>query len=102
MLLDRLSAQGTDVGVIEYARGEVYRVRNAEGDVALALASYTLATQQADAPAEAWRQIGVLQRRQGDNAAAIAAYEHYLALAPNAPDLQLINSQLGALRGDGT
>ncbi|MBN8608421.1 MAG: M48 family metalloprotease [Caulobacterales bacterium] len=102
VLLDRLAGQGTDIGIIEYARGEVYRVRNAEGDVALALASYTLATQQADAPAEAWRQIGVLQRRQGDNAAAIAAYEHYLALAPNAPDLQLINSQLGALRGDGT
>ncbi|HVK82432.1 MAG TPA: tetratricopeptide repeat protein, partial [Verrucomicrobiae bacterium] len=94
--------QGTDIGVIEYARGEVYRVRNAEGDAALALAAYTLAAQQIDAPAEAWRQIGMMQRRQGDTAAAIAAYEQYLALAPSAPDQQLINSQLGALRGDGT
>jgi predicted Zn-dependent protease len=101
-LLDRLSGLGTDIGVIEYVRGEVYRVRNREGDVALALASYTNASLQTDAPTEAWRQIGVLSRRQGDNAAAIAAFEKYLELAPAAQDRQLIESQISALKGDGT
>lgn len=102
VLIERLASQGADLGVLEYARAEIYRTRNAEGDVALALASYSNATQHADAPPEAWRQIGVIQRRQGDMAAAIAAFEHYLALAPNAPDHQLISTQLTALKGDGT
>lgn len=101
-LLDRLARLGVDLGVIEYARGEVYRVRNAQGDLALALASYNTATGHADAPAEAWRQIGLIARRQGDRAAAITAFERYLELAPEAQDRQLIGSQLEALRGDGT
>ncbi len=83
-LLERLAAPGTDLGVIEYVRGEVYRVRNSDGDVALALASYKAAALQPDAPVEAWRQIGVLSRRQGESEAAIAAFSQYLELAGSA------------------
>jgi beta-barrel assembly-enhancing protease len=101
-LLERLAAPGTDLGVIEYVRGEVYRVRNSDGDVALALASYKAAALQPDAPVEAWRQIGVLSRRQGESEAAIAAFSHYLELAPEAQDRLLIESQINALKGDGT
>ncbi len=101
-LLDRLARQGTDLGIIDYVRGEVYRVRNSDGDVARARASYAAAATHADAPPEVWRQLGLMARREGDQAAAISAMETYLQVAPQAQDRLLVESQLEALRGDGT
>ena len=101
-LLDRLAQPGLDLGVIEYARGEVYRSRGDDGDAALALASFTRATEQADCPPQAWRQIGVMYRHQNRREEAIAAFEHYLALSPDAADSQLIGGMIETLRGDGT
>jgi predicted Zn-dependent protease len=97
-LLQRLQAQNVDLGVLEYARGEIYRYRDDPGDGALALASYTRATAQADAPVETWRQIGVVQRKLGDLNAAADAFERYLEAAPEAGDRQLITSLLSTLR----
>jgi len=98
-LLERLAAQGTDMGIIEYTRGEAYRARHEEGDQALALTSYTNAILHPDAPPETWRQIGIMQRRVNDNAAAIAAFTHYLELAPEAADRPFIESMLTTLGG---
>jgi tetratricopeptide (TPR) repeat protein len=97
-LIQRLQAQNVDVGVLEYARGETYRYRDDPGDAALALASYTRATEHADAPVETWRQIGVIQRKLGDLNAAATAFERYLEAAPDAGDRQLITSLLSTLR----
>src|SRR5262249_54975873 len=96
-LFDRLAAPGTDLGVLNYARGEVYRYRDGDGDVQHALASYTEATQHEDAPVETWRQIGVVQTKAHDNAAAIAAFQHYLDAAPNASDRELITMTINNL-----
>jgi predicted Zn-dependent protease len=98
-LLERLATQGADMGIIEYTRGEAYRARNAEGDQALALASYNNATTHVDAPAETWRQIGIMQRRANDNTAAAAAFTRYLELAPEAADRPFIESMLTTLGG---
>lgn len=98
-LLDRLDGLGTDKGVLAYARGEVYRYRAQAGDDALALAAYTNASLQPDAPAPTWREIGVIQRRLNNKTAAIAAFRQYLTVAPNAPDHQLVSGMLTTLEG---
>ena len=99
-LLERLDRLGTDRGVLAYARGEVYRYRAQEGDDALALAAYTDASLQTDAPVQTWREIGVMQRKLGDKPAAAAAFRRYLELSPNAPDSQLISGIAATLEGD--
>jgi tetratricopeptide (TPR) repeat protein len=101
-LIERLAAQGTDLGVLEYARGEAFRARDDKGDQALALASYAKATTYADAPAAAWRQIGVMHRKMGDKAAAATAFEKYLETAPAASDRQLVTDMLVTLKGGGS
>lgn len=98
-LLERLDRLGADLGEIAYARGEVYRFRAQQGDDALALAAYTAASQQADAPVQVWREIGVMQRKLGDKPAAAAAFRRYLEAAPSAPDSQLISGMLTTLEG---
>ncbi|MBL8530611.1 MAG: M48 family metallopeptidase, partial [Hyphomonadaceae bacterium] len=51
LLLDRLGAHGEDLGVVEYYRGEVLRLRRGEGDRAAARQHYENAITQANAPA---------------------------------------------------
>lgn len=62
LILDRLGAHGEDLGVVEYYRGEVYRLRRGEGDRALARQRYEYAIAQPDAPAAAWRELGEIGR----------------------------------------
>jgi predicted Zn-dependent protease len=95
-LLERLAAPGADMGVIQYARGEIYRYRNNDGDATRALASYTEAVEHADAPPETWRQIGIMQHRVHNSAAADEAFSRYLSLATSAPDRLLIASMMSA------
>ncbi|WOI51984.1 M48 family metallopeptidase [Parvularcula sp. LCG005] len=93
-LINHLLAAGGDEGVLYFRQGEAYRVRREEGDQALALAAYQRATTYADAPPAAWREIGNVQRRQGDTIAAGAAYSTYLVQAPDATDRALVESYL--------
>ena len=46
---------------------------------------------------EAHRQLGLLQYQLGDLAAARAAFERYLALAPGAPDAGRVEGYVWAL-----
>jgi len=98
VLIERMAQQGTDLGVLEFARGEVYRVRDEAGDAELALAAYQRAAEQADANVAVWRQIGVMQQKLGAPQEAGAAFARYLELAPDAPDRQLIASMLAGLQ----
>ena len=81
-----------------YARGEVYRLRDESGDNARALADLQSATRVASAPAEAYRSLGLVHKQRNDGAGALKAFEHYLALAPDAPDAGLVRSYLTELK----
>lgn len=96
-LLTQLEAGG-DPGVVGYFKGEVYRLRRGPGDEDLAIAAYLAATQHADCPAEAWRELGTSLNRKGDRMGALSAFENYLERAPTAPDAPLVARQVERLR----
>lgn len=97
-LIDRLAANGEDLGVLNYFRGEAYRLRRKDGDLAKAQGAYMAASAQPDAPAATWREIGDLRRRDNDKAGARAAYEIYLAKAPEAQDAWMVKDALSEMQ----
>jgi hypothetical protein len=96
-LLDRLGADGEDLGVVNFYRGEAYRQRRGDGDAAKAADAYLKAVAYSDAPVAAWRELGDLRRRVSDAAGARTAYETYLAKAPAAEDEWIVRDALAAL-----
>lgn len=100
-LLDRLGAHGDDLGVIEFYRGEVHRLRRGDGDRARAKAHYANAIGHGDAPAAAWRELGDLELRDGANQAAADHFRTYLERAPDAEDRALVEARLAQLTQGG-
>lgn len=83
-------------------RGETYRLRAAQGDADKALddlrAASALETPQRSVPADVWRGLGLIHTQRKESAAAIQAFERYLALAPEAGDAGLIKHYLSELK----
>ncbi len=100
-LLDRLAAAGEDLGVVEYYRGEINRLRRGDGDRERAFQHYTNAIAYPDAPAATWRELGDLALRDGRNAEAVEQFTAYLARAPQAVDRALIEARIQQLSGGG-
>ncbi|MEQ1812222.1 MAG: M48 family metalloprotease [Terricaulis sp.] len=94
VLLDRLGAHGEDLGVVEFYRGEIYRLRRGEGDRAQAKSHYQAAVGYADAPAAAWRELGDLERRDNNPQAAATHYRNYLERSPDAEDRALVEARI--------
>jgi predicted Zn-dependent protease len=101
LVLDRLAAHGEDLGVVEYYRGEINRLRRAEGDRERAIQHYTSAITYQDAPAAAWRELGEYAARDGHNTDASAYFTSYLERAPDAGDRALIEARIAQLTGGG-
>ena len=101
VLRDRLAAHGEDVGVVEYYRGEINRIRRGEGDRARAIQHYTNAIAQPDAPAAAWRELGEYAARDNRNEDAVGFFNAYLERAPNAGDRALVEARVAQLSGGG-
>jgi predicted Zn-dependent protease len=100
-VLNRLRAEGEDLGLIEYYRGEAYRLRRDEGDAALALAAYQVSITYPDAPAAAWRELGDARTKAADKTGAALAYQAYLDHAPTAQDRWLVEANLKSLQPQG-
>lgn len=100
-LLERLGRDGEDLGLINYHKAEVYRRRREEGDDVLALSAYRAAATHSDVPVVAFRELGDLEIRAGNKAAARDALNKYRELAPEADDLWIIEDQLARLERDG-
>lgn len=98
VVIDRLAASGEDLGVLNYYRGEAYRMRRGDGDLPRARDAYLVAAVHADAPPATWRELGDIRRRDGDLAGARTAYETYLAKAPQAEDAWLVQDSLSSLQ----
>ena len=96
-LLDHLAGYGQDLGVINFYRGEAYRLRRAEGDLALAAKAYAAAGAYDDAPPAAWRELGEMRRRDHDADGARQAYQLYLAKAPTADDAWMVQDSILSL-----
>jgi beta-barrel assembly-enhancing protease len=97
-LLKRLKLVGTDLGLLTFYEGEIFRLRRKEGDLELALAAYQTASTLPDAPADAWRELGDALTRAGKKPEAMAALQTYLTKAPNASDKALVAARLDRMR----
>lgn len=100
LILERLGANGEDLGVVEYYRGEVNRLRRGDGDRDRARAHYLAAIAHADAPAAAWRELGDLAQRDNNNAEAAQYFTTYLERAPGAEDRALVEARLAQVQGE--
>lgn len=98
VLFDRLLSLRADDAAVLLARADVRRLRAEKDDLALARADLDRASTIADAPAEVFRALGLLHRQQADSGAAAAAFEKYLAAAPQAADAGLIKSYITELK----
>jgi predicted Zn-dependent protease len=96
-ILRRLAANMPSQGIYQYGLGEAYRKRNQKNDAAAAENAYRGALATADAPAEAWRGLGLLAMKSGDNAKAKEAFTQYQAKLPDASDKAMIEFYLSQL-----
>jgi predicted Zn-dependent protease len=98
VLLERLLATEPASGQLHFFQGELYRLRNDDGDPARALASYQQALATGEAPPETNRAVGLMLMRRGDNEQARVAFDRYLTEAPEAEDKAMIHAYLEQLR----
>ena len=88
-LLNTLAEDGWN-GLLRYYEGEVWRLRNREGDDVRAAQSYAVAVAYPDAPPEAWRWHGLSLIKEGHSDDGKAALGKYLKMKPDAPDAPFI------------
>jgi predicted Zn-dependent protease len=91
-LFEMLAREGQPDAELAYFTGEVYRQRNVAGDAAKAREQYERALAMADAPPEAYRGLGLIHMRAGDQVRADEAFRQYLKLKPDADDRAIIRS----------
>jgi len=96
-LIDRLAADGADLGVLEFYKGEAYRRRRLDGDQDKALEAYISASARPDAPVAVWRELGDMLGKVNRTAEARIAWETYLAKAVDAEDRWLVEASLKKL-----
>ena len=94
VVLNQLAEAGGETGEIQYYRGELYRLRDKDGDDPKAVAAYEAAIATGQAPPEAYRALGLMHFTTGDKAAAKAAFENYLAARQDAEDRAMIEHYL--------
>jgi tetratricopeptide (TPR) repeat protein len=70
------------------------------GDTGGAIAAYNETLQISPGYVAAYRGLGLAYSQRGDKAKALAAFEKYVSLAPNARDVPMIQSRIKLLRGN--
>lgn len=85
-------ARGDWTGQLLYARAELYRARARGGDLLTAETLYRQAIVRDDAPAGAWRGLGLTLTRTGKRADARSAITEYLKRNPDAPDQAMLSA----------
>lgn len=93
-LLQRLQTETPGDGELIYFEAEVYRLRAGQDDIKTAEATYERAVLAQNAPPQAWRSLGLIQRRDGRHEAASQSFRKYLDLRPDAEDRTIIASYM--------
>jgi Zn-dependent protease with chaperone function len=87
-------AQDGWTGLLHYQQGEIYRLRAAPGDEAMAASAYAAAIKLPDAPPDAWRAHGYALLKAGQVPAGREALNRYLVLNPQAKDAGMVRYTL--------
>ena len=94
LVFERLLVHAPNDGGLWFAKGEVYRLRNGDGDSARALEAYDRALRAQGAPAETYRSIMLVELRAGSPDRAKTAFDAYLEHRPSAPDTEALRMLL--------
>jgi beta-barrel assembly-enhancing protease len=92
-LVNSLAQDGWN-GVLRYNEGEVYRLRDEDGDAQRAADAYAAAVAYGDAPPEAHRAHGYALIKSGRIPEGRQALEQYLILEPDASDAEMVRFTL--------
>lgn len=84
-------------GTYTFFLAEAHRRQNKGEDRQRARELYARAIAYADAPADAWREHGMVLREDGDRQAAADAFRRYLTLEPQAPDRAFVQKYLSEM-----
>ena len=84
-------------GEVLYFKGEIYRLRDEEGDGERAIEAYRQAIAERDAPAEVYRSLALVEWSLGRREAARQSFERYLEIAPEAGDRLMIEFHIQEL-----
>lgn len=93
----RSSADGQSAGIYTFYLAEAYRRRNKNDDMVQARRLYAEAVSLPDAPADTWREQGLVLRADGKRIEAAAALRRYLELKPQANDRAFIEKYISEL-----
>lgn len=97
VLLTRALGRGSQQTEYLYARGEVYRLRGAQGDLESSLADFKAAAALGGEPPQTHRGLGLVHRARKELPDAKASFQRYLELEPQAPDALMIKTYLEEL-----
>ena len=92
-LVNRLATGGWSAP-LRLAEGDVYALRDHDGDADRAFAAYTAAISLPEPPAKAFRAYGYGAIRRGQGDQGQGALRRYLELAPDAPDAAVVRQTL--------
>lgn len=93
-ILKRHEKIGVNPGILNFFHGEMYRQRNEEGDLDLALDAYKKSIEQEEVPAEAYKNLGYLYLKKKDMPNARTNFRQYLDADPQASDRAMIEFYL--------
>jgi predicted Zn-dependent protease len=83
----------------QFMLGEVHRKRGGEPEhVTAAMAAYEAAVQLDPNHADSYRELGMIYRAQGRATEAQAQFQRYTELAPDAPDVPIVQAYLESLK----
>ena len=94
ILLERHLALGVEPSLVYYFYGEMFRQRGAEDDRKHAMDAYLHSVEAGTAPADAYKNLGYLHLKNGENDAAKVQFRKYLEVDPAADDRAMIEFYL--------
>ena len=94
-LLQILFEDGFNKGQLHYFQGELYRIRDEEGDKKKAFDSYMEAVKTSNSPPETHREIGLLHYKAKKKEKAREHFYKYIQLNPTAVDKEMILHMIG-------
>lgn len=90
LMLARIGQLPGNAVAVRLAEAEMFRKRNADGDLMRAVAAYQAVLDSPNVPPEAFRDLGLTLRKLARHAEAKAAFRRYLSLSPAASDHAMI------------
>ncbi len=97
VVLQRLIDGGTEPGQIRFFQGEIYRLRQNEGDEDRAVSAYLDAIKLGTGPPETHRSLGLVYWSGAKIDAAKTSFLRYLAAKPGADDREIVEQYINEI-----